>query len=164
MPVADLLLTEKRYRDKIKRMDERYFAAIPAAFVVFFTVTGILLLNGKWSRIIPGYNVAATNPDAIFFEKIFCRYVGVYVLILNFFFALVFVGLMIESSLFAGISGGLGAVTALFGYVGLLNSTRVKRAVYLAKNLEKSPNCLKQEEIEKWKNELGFNKRIKRKI
>ena len=142
-------------------MDERYFATIPAAFVVFFTITGILLLCGKWSKIIPGYNVSATNADAIFFEKIFCRYVGVYVLVLNVFFALIFVGLIIKSSLLAGISGGFGAATALCGYVGLLNNTRVKRAVYLAKNLEKSPNCLSRDEIEKWKNELGFDKKTK---
>lgn len=142
-------------------MDDRYFAIIPAVFVIFFAVAGIMLLCGKWSKLIPGYNAAATNPDAVFFERIFCRYVGVYVLVLTFFFALVFAGLMIRSSLFAGISGGFGAATALFGYIGILNNTRVKRAVYLAKNLEKNPNCLKKEEVEKWKNELGFNKKAK---
>lgn len=145
-------------------MNEKYFAIIPAVFVIFFLTAGIMFLKGKWSKIIPGYGISAKNQDAIFFERIFCRFVGIYVLIIDIFFALIFAGLVFDTAILSAISGGIGAAVAIFGYIGILNNTRAKRALFLAKNLEKNPRCLTVEEIEKWKNELRYNKRIKRKI
>lgn len=143
-------------------MDDRYFAIIPALFVAVFAVLGIMLLCGKASKTIAGYNAKATDENAKFFEKIVCRSVGVYLLILDFFFVFVFVGLMMKNGIIAGIAGGLGAVFALCGAIYMANDTRLKRALFLAKELEKNPDGLNEQDLKKWKNELGNFRKTKK--
>ncbi len=142
-------------------MNDKLFAIIPALFVAIFAVVGILLLFGRASKVISGYNAKATDKNAKFFEKIVCRSVGVYLLIIDFFFIFVFVGLIIGQGILACVSGGVGALFALCGAIYLNNNTRLKRAMFLAKELEKNPSGLTDEELEKWKNELGNHKKTK---
>lgn len=136
-------------------MDDRYFAILPAVVIAFVLVFGICLLFGKASRFIPGYNARATDPNARSFEKIYCRYIGIFVLPFAPFVAGVFFGLMFHITWLAVVSAAVAITYALAGFIYLANNTKAKRALYLAKELEKNPKGLSVEEIERWKNELG---------
>ena len=114
---------------------EIYFAIIPGVFVLLCIIFGILLLCGKCSVLIPGYNFSAKGKKAKTQERIYCRRVGRFVLILTVFFAIVFVGMIIKLPWLAGVGGGLGAIYALFDVVAIKNNARVMEAKMLAKSL-----------------------------
>ena len=144
-------------------MDDRYFAIIPSAFVAFLLVFGISLLFGKMTKLLPGYNAKATDENAAFFERIYSRKVGFFVLTLSVLVAGVFCGLIFGIVPLTAACGALGAVYAMGWFIYIKNDTRSRRALYLAKELEKQPDGLSAEEIEKWKNELGTRKKTSRK-
>ena len=52
----------------------------------------------------------------------------------------------------------VGTAYAMGWFIWIANNTRAKRALYLAKELEKQPDGLTPEELERWKNELGRKK------
>ena len=143
-------------------MDDRYFAFIPAVVVSFIIVFGVCLLFGKMTKLVPGYNRKATDRNAAIFERIYCRYIGIFVLPFSLFAAGVFCGLMFHITALAAVSGAIGICYALAGFVYIANNTKVKRALYLAKELEKNPKGLTEEEIERWKNELGSFRRTEK--
>ena len=143
-------------------MDDRYFAIIPAAVICFILVFGICLLMGKMTKLLPGYNAKAKDPNAAAFEKIYCRYIGVFVLPFAPVAAGVFFGLMFHLVVLSTLSGAIGICYAVAGFIYLANNTKAKRALYLAKELEKNPKGLSPEEIERWKNELRSFRRTEK--
>lgn len=127
---------------------EKYFALIPAVFVALVVTFGVLLLFGKAAVLIPGYNITAKGEKAKFFERIFCRFVGVFVLVSTVFFCPLFVGIILRIQWLTGVSAGLGVCYFLFGYIYLYNNPKVKEAADLARILTCRPDYLDEYNID----------------
>lgn len=132
-----------------------YYGIIPLAFVALMIVFGVCLLFGKLSVLVPGYNESAKDPNAKFFEKAFCKRVGIFVLILSVLASGVFAGLVFHIVPLVAVSGVLTAVYMIAWFVLVAHGTKMQRLLYLARELEKKPDGLSQEEIERWKRELA---------
>lgn len=140
-----------------------YYAIIPGVFVLLMIVFGICLLCGKLSALVPGYNEKAKDPNAKFFEKEFCKRVGIFVLLLAVCASAVFCGLIFHIVPLTAVMGVVTAVFIVVWFIVVAHGTKMKRLVYLARELEKNPNGLPQSEIDKWKEELGrFGKNKKK--
>ena len=122
-----------------------YYTIIPIVFFVLCLVFGIVLLCGKGGILIPGYNQKAKGEEAIKHEKFYCKKVGIFVMILTIFFAIIFVGVIFQIYVLAAIGGGLGAIYAIFGVVALKNNVKAQKAKLIAKELTESYEKQEQE-------------------
>ena len=149
-------LTKRREYGKIIYMDNNlYYGIIPLTFVALMIAWGICLLFGKLSILVPGYNEKAKNDNAKFFEKAFCKRVGIFLLILSVLASGVFSGLIFHIIPLVAVMGVLVAVYIATWFILVANGTKMKRLLYLTRELEKTPDGLPQEEIERWKRELA---------
>lgn len=142
-------------------MNDIYFAIIPGTFVAFLIIFGICLIFGKGGILIPGYNHKAKGANAVFFEKIYCKHVGIVVLVSSVLFSALFTGLVMKINWLTFTSGGVGVCVIFCMLVALKNNKKANIAILLAKELTKNPNCLTEEEIKKYKNEVQRNRKIK---
>ena len=121
---------------------EYLYSIIPGTFILLVLIWGILLLCGKASVLIPSYNLHVKNPDAKFFERIFCRYVGLFLIILILPFSGLFVGLILEIKWLSFVAGGISSFY-LIGGIFYLNISRIPRqSKLLAQALEEDPSFL----------------------
>ena len=129
-------------------MNEKYIAILPAVFVLMMLVWGTCLLFGKGSILIPSYNMNAKGKEAKHYEKIYCKYVGAFILTLAPFFAVLFVGIVLQISWLTGVIAGLGTVYCLAGMIYLFNNKKASMSKKLAEVLTKYPDYLQTHNVD----------------
>ncbi|MCR4661172.1 MAG: hypothetical protein K5765_04120, partial [Clostridia bacterium] len=109
---------------------------------------GILLQFRILTTLIPGYNRHAKNKDAIFFEKIYAKYVGLLIIITSILFGAVFAGLIFHIVWLIITAGAIGTVFAVFGIFYINSKSKPRKSKLLAIALDEDPNFLTDNDID----------------
>lgn len=109
---------------------------------------GILLQFRILTILIPGYNRHAKSNQGIFFEKVYARYVGIFIIILSLFFGGVFAGLIFHYTAIVASFGAAGSIFAVGGIFYLTIKPKPRMAKLLAIAVEEDPEFIIRNEID----------------